>query len=229
MSDTVALHPAGPRDAWIAAGQAILMRRSSASWDFADWLADEDFPAGTTDEGIAGALGVSRRKIGQYREISRVYPNGSRLPSLGFSHYMEVYRLPPDDAERILGAADAEGWNRAATRAAAREASLKGKLARQRREIAELKRALKAARTDPRDAVKQARSRLGAEQRVVRDACERIAEAVEGLAEDGALDGLHGNARRGVARDIRRAAVALVRRVNLTIDRVEAAVERLGS
>ena len=227
MSDPVALHPAAGRDAWIEAGRAILARQSSASWDFADWLAGEEFPAGTTDVAIAEALGVSRRKIGQYRDISITYPGGSRLPSLVFSHYLEVARLPAGDARRILDAAEAEGWTRAATRAAAREASLKGKLARQRREIAELKRALKAAQTDPRDAVKQARSRLNAERRVIRDACARMADTVEELASGGVLDGLHGNARRGVARDIHRAAEALVQNVNLTVDRVEAALGRI--
>lgn len=225
---TVTMHPAADRDAWIAAGRAILSRQSSASWEFADWLAVGHAAWGAKAmREAAEATGASAGKISHYLTVSKAYAPLRRRKSLAFSHHMEVARLPDEAADRVLDAAEAQGWSVHETRAAAREASLEGKVARQRREIAELKRALKRAKTDPRDAVKQARSRVDAERRVVRDACGRMADVVEELAADGALDGLHGNARRGVARDIRRAQNALADHVDAALERIEAAAARI--
>lgn len=52
---------------------------------------------------------------------------------------------------------------------------------------------------------------------------ERLLDA----AEAGVLGRLHGNARRGLVRDIQRAATAIAGDVNAAIDRIEAAVARI--
>ena len=75
--------------------------------------------------------------------------------------------------------------------------------------------------------MKQARSRLDAERRVIRDSAGRFADVVEELADSGALEGLHGNARRGLARALRGSADAMADTVNKAIDRIEAAAARI--
>ena len=85
-----------------------------------------------------------------------------------------------------------------------RDSSQAGENARLRRENAELKRTIGQLRADARDVADHGRSRLDAERRVIRDSLRRLATAARELAEGDALDGLHGNARRGLARDIRR-------------------------
>ena len=57
---------------------------------------------------------------------------------------------------------------------------------------------------EPRECADQARARFDAERRVVRGSLRRIRATAEALAETGVLDGLHGNARLGIARDIER-------------------------
>ncbi len=156
--------------------------------------------------------------------LAKVYPEFRRRNSLTFSHHLEVARLPEAARERLLEAAAAEVWTRAQMRDAVREVSLEGTVARQRREIVELKRRLAATEDEPRDVTAQAVSRTKAERRVARDAARRIASVAEELAGAPVLDRLHGNARRGLARALRAETGALVESVNAAVDRIEAAV-----
>ena len=216
------------REDWLAAGRAILDGQSSASWSFADWLvAGEDAFGGDTLRDVADRLGISPGKISDYRLAARTYPAFRRLNGLGFSHHLEAARLPETDRDDLLDAAAVEGWSVARTRAAAREISLEGKVKRQAAEIAELRRALAAAKSDPRDFAEQARLRLAASRRLIRDEAGRAAAIVEEVASGEALDGLHGNARRGLARDLRRQTDRLAADVNAVIDRLADAADRI--
>ena len=216
------------REDWLAAGRRLVDARSEASWAFADWLAAGHAAWGKEAvREAAEATGATPGKIRHYLRVSTTYPKSRRRLGLTFSHHLETAFLPDADRDRLLDAAEAEGWPRARMRAAAREASLEGKIARQRQAIAQLKRALKAAQADAHDTIAQTRSRLGAERRVVRDAAGRAATMVEALVESGVPGRLHGNARRGLARDIRRAATALAGDVNAALDRIEAALATL--
>lgn len=216
------------RESWIEAGRALSRTRSEASWEFADWLAAGHEAWGKDATKLAAEMaGTPRGKIINYLRAATTYPPTRRRVALTFSHHLETAFLPEADGDRILDAAEAGGWSRGETRSAAREASLEGKLARQARKIRELDRALKAARADAADASKQACSRLDAEHAIIRDAVRRAAAVPDGLVADGALDGLHGNARRGLARSIRRWANKIVVEVNGAIDRVEAAAAQI--
>lgn len=218
----------GSRAEWIAAGVSLSGSASEQSWAFADWLS-----AGHAAWGkealteAAEATGASSGKIRHYLKTSSVYPVSRRRLTLTFSHHLEAAFLPDTEREQLLDRAEAGEWTRAEIRAAAREASLEVKNANLRRKVAELERALKAAQADSRDAAKQARSRVDAERRVIRDAGGRAADTVEELLESGVLDGLHGNARRGLARDIRRSANAIVQSVNHELERMETAAARI--
>ena len=128
---------------------------------------------------------------------------------------------------RLLDQAEAERWTRAEMREAAREASAIGQAARRGRENAALKRALRASRTDARDVVERARVRLDGERRNVRGSLRRIATLAKELTAADALDGLHGNARRGFARDLRRLADALADETDLAIAELGTAADAI--
>ena len=216
------------REDWLAAGRAILDVRSSASWSFGDWLvAGEDAFGGDTLRDVADRLGISPGKISDYRLAARTYPAFRRLNGLGFSHHLEAARLPETERDNLLVAAAQGGWSVARTRAAAREISLEGKVKRQAAEIVELRRALAATKSDPRDVAEQARLRLAASRRLIRDEAGRAAAIVEEVAAGEMLVGLHGNARRGLARGMRREVDRMAAEVNLVIDRVAAAADAI--
>ena len=215
-------------DDWLAGAGDFVQDRSAASWAFADWLAAgvaafgrEVLPA------AAAATGASAGKISHYLAVATAYPELRRRKSLTFSHHLEVARLPEADADAILDAAATGGWSHRETRRAAREASVEGALAHVRASAAELQRKLEAALGDPRDTAAQARARLAAGGRLIREEAARTAGIVEELAQPGRLDALHGNARRGLAREARRYANRLATDVNATIDRIEAAAAEI--
>ncbi len=216
------------REAWIAAGLALAQGRSEASWEFADWLAAGHAAWGREAmREAAEATGATAGKISHYLKTATGYPPLRRRNGLTFSHHMEVARLPEADADRVLDRAEAERWSRNETRAAAREVSLEVKNANLHRKVAKLERALAAAQADPGDAVKQTRSRLDAERRVIRDAVGRSAGMVEELAETGILDDLHGNARKGFADHVDRFGKRLAADVNAALDRMQAAADKV--
>lgn len=209
----------GVTDAWIAEGREILARQSAGSWAFADWLA-----AGTTeitDRTLAEALGISDRKIGQYRATATAYPKRIRIRSLTFSHHRMAAALPEQERTPLLAAAAADGWSVSRLRTAVREASAEGKIRRQAAEIRELRRKLKAAERNAGDLLAQFRSRMKTELKVTRESGGRIAALAEDVAES--ADAMHGNARRGAQRDIESASETIVRDMRKVFARLEAA------
>ena len=215
-------------DGWLAAADAFGAERSTASWAFADWLAQGRERWGRDAmRAAAEATGATPGKIRAYLNVSNTYPNDRRRSSLTFSHHLEVASLPEDAAAGVLDRAETEGWTRAATRAAAREASLEGKVRRQAQAIRALERQLAAAKADAGDAMARTRERLAASRRAVRDEVKRAATLAEELAGGELLGHLHGNARRGIARDMRRAADGFAADVNAAIDRIAAGADRI--
>ena len=215
--------------AWIAAGRALALGRSEASWEFADWLAAGHQTWGKDAmQEAAEATGATPGKISHYLKTATVYPPLRRRNGPTFSHHMEVARLPQTEADRVLDQAEAEGWSHRATRAAAREASLEGRLARLAAENRALKRALKAAQTDARDAAAQASSRLGTTRRLIKDEMGRAADMIEELAEPGMLDGLHGNARRGLVKKIVASCKGVVADVSAANGRIAKAATKIN-
>ena len=211
------------REDWIALGCEFAQATSQASWAFADWLAAGHAAWGADAmREAAEATGASPGKIRNYRRTSVAYPIVRRRIELAFSHHLEVARLPEAEAERILDTALDESWSRDRTRAAAREASAEGQAARLRRENAQLKRALRHARADARDVADHARDRLDGERRVIRNSLRRIVKIASELASADALEGLHGNARRAVGRDLRKLG-------DMLADNLEGALDELGA
>ncbi len=230
VGETTSARPAAAGyDDWMARGGEIVSQRDHQGWSLVDWLRDGDerYP-GDGVKAAAERLGISPGKISDFRLLAKVYPEFRRRNSLTFSHHLEVVRLPEAARVNILDEAAAGNWTRNQVREAAHQVSIEARLARAEAERDEYKRRLRVAGADPRDAASQARSRLEAERRVVRDAARRAARIVEELATSEVTTALHGNARRGVVRDIRRTADALVADVNEAIERVETAVAAIG-
>ena len=228
MTEPASLHVIGEAHGLLAEGREILERQSAASWAFADWSARPELADRPVGE-LADAVGISRQKLGDYRSVSMAWPHATRVASLTFSHHRAASRAPQAERAGILAEAAERRWSVARTAAAAREVSLEGKVARLRRENAELKRALKAAKSDPKDAVAQTRSRLDAERRVILDAFGRADDLVTEVAESGVLDGLHGNARAGLAAHIDVFGKKLAKAANDHFGRIEAAARKIRS
>ena len=222
-------NPVTTPDAWIAEGREILARQSAASWTFADFLADGGAPEGMTSKALAEAFGISDRKISQYRATAAAYPKRIRIRSLTFSHHRMAARLPERERAALLESAAADGWSVSRLRSAVRDASLEGRVRNQAAEIRELKRALRAAKADPRDAAAQFRSRLKAERKVIAESAARIAALAEELAAPEMLDRLHGNARRGLIRDIEGGAYAVTATMRSLFERLDAVAGALRS
>ena len=196
---------------WIEAGREIVGRRSSAAWALADWVAGGAMRfGGSSAREAAGKLGISPGKFSDYLTVAKAYPKFRRRNTLGFSHHAETARLPEADRERILDLAEAEGWTRDRVREAAREVQRK---ARPRR------------RPDPdegRDMATRFRDRLDAERRIAAGGIKRMTRIATEILRSDEIETLHGNARRGLARNLRRAFDTAGERMR--VHRAEAAV-----
>ena len=205
----------------IGSGLAREQRAADIEWRIGDWAARADGAFASLAD-AAAIVGESAGNLRKYVATARAYPPIRRRTGLAFHMHHAAAALPEDVRERLLDRAEAEGWTRADMRAAAAEATTEGRLRRALRENARLKRALRQAHADARDTADRARSRLGGERRVIRDALRRMRAVARDLAADGALDALHGNARRGLARDLRKLGDTLA-------DDLEAAMDELGA
>ena len=205
----------------IGSGLARERRASDIEWRIGDWAARADGTFATLDE-AAGLVGESLGNLKKYVATAKAYPKVRRRTGVLFSLHLEAVAVAEAERERLLDRAEAERWTRAEMREAVRESSQAGENARLRRENAQLKRTLRQLRADARDTADQARARCAAERRVIRDSLRRLRVVSGELAADGALDGLHGNARRGLARDLRRLADRLA-------DDMDGAIADLGA
>ena len=214
-----AIDPADWRE--IGSGLAREQRAADIEWRIGDWAARADGDLATLDE-AAAIVGESAGNLRKYVATARAYPPIRRRTGLAFYMHHAAAALPEDVRERLLDQAAAESWTRAAMREAAREATTEGRLRKALRENARLKRALRQAQADARDAADQARDRLDGERRVIRASLRRIVGVAKALDADGALDALHGNARRGLGRDLRKLGNAIA-------DDLEGALDELGA
>ena len=64
---------------------------------------------------------------------------------------------------------------------------------------------------------------------MVRDSLRRIVTVAKALDDDGALDALHGNARRGLGRDLRKLGNALADDLEGALDELGAAADMIDS
>ena len=198
----IGLGPEAGYDDWLRIGDGLAAEHGSTTWAAADWLAWGSARwAGERVSAAADRLGISPGKIRNYVLVSETYPIFARRKSLSFSHHLEAVRLPDEDRERLLDAAEAECWTRAQMREAVHEARRADRL---------------RTRPDPeeaRDAAARYRDRLDAERRVIVGDIKRMTRITAEIAGSDEIRALHGNARRGLARDLRRAGAIVAERV----------------
>ena len=226
----------------IAEGRAILDRisaanrdKDTASWDFADYAARPEVAEMPVRE-LAEALGYNADKIRKYRSVSKAWPDGTRVPSLTFTHHRMAARAPEDARAAILAQAAEHNWTVRQVEKAARDASLEGEVSRLEAENRALKKSLAAERAESREAINRIREHLSAAVNICRQEAKRSAALVEEEVTDELTAGLHGNGRRGLAGKLRKAAARLTdgaesqaRRINAVADRVEGRDTRLSS
>ena len=208
----------------IGSGLAREQRAADIEWRVGDWAARADGTFATLDE-AAAIVGESPGNLGKYVATARAYPPIRRRIELAFHMHQAAAALPEATREGLLDQAAAERWTRAEMREAAAEATAQGRLRKALRENARLKRELRHARADARDTADHARARLDGERRVIRDSLRRIGTVARALDADGALDDLHGNARRGLARDLRKLGNALADDMDGAIAELDAMAE----
>ena len=212
--------------AWLAAGRDLVGARASSAWALVDWVSGGAAALGAkTARQAAEDLGISAGKFSDYLTVSKAYPKFRRRNSLQFSHHAEVARLDEADRERILDAAEAEGWTvthiRKAAQAASREQGY-------RRRIAHLERDLAKARGEK----SRAEAALGRMERAVADAIgdatrawaaiDKVTAAFfDGDDPDGAA-GVHGNAEIKAAKRLLSKLAACGRTVNAIAERIDA-------
>ncbi len=196
------LGPKAGYNDWLWLGDELAAQYGETTWAAADWLAYG--AARWAEERVADAaerLGISLGKISNYVLVSNTYGSFARRKSLSFSHHLDVVRLPEAERERILDEASANGWTRAQMREAVREARRK-----------------KAVRLRPdpdtaRDVAARYRARVEAQRRIVASDIGRLARLGVEAARSEELEALHGNARRGLARDLRRSFSGIAEKV----------------
>ena len=179
---------------WLRVGEELTARHSSAAWEAADWLAYGGARwAGERLEEAADRLGISPEKISNYIVVSDTYTTFDRRKSLTFSHHLEAARLPAAARGHVLDAAETGGWTVLRTRQAVRE-----------QVMAERRRCAARKPPDP-DAADRMRERVKAERRFAAGAAKRLGRLATQATRSDVIGGLHGNAQRGLARDLRRA------------------------
>lgn len=237
MTAPTPLRPAGPdgradREAWTERGRTLLAAEQSRHWDLADWVAEGRSAFGDSSvRKTVEVLGLPRTNFRRYLAISASSVAGRYRSTLGFSLLAEVAHLPEAEADRILSAAEAGGWTVKQVREAAREASLEGRLRRQRDEIARLQAENRRLKLDHATALAEANrteARVKGACQAIETAYREIADVLDALSLGAGLS-LHGNARPGVRRRVQDLLLRATARVNrLTDDRIAPALERIS-
>lgn len=216
---------------WLARGREILDRRGRSGWELVEWVRDGDaaMPAATVRE-AAERIGMSPGKFCEYRTISRSYALFRRRNTLGVSAVAAAIPLSEDDRDRVLDRAEAEGLTRLQLRDLVREVSGRAERNRLRAEVREVRRRLKAAEADPLGTAAAARRRVAGLAREAIGAYRDLACALELLAgEEALLERMHGNARRGLVRNLRRSVDSVAAACDeLAVQRIAPALARVG-
>lgn len=106
-----AIDPADWRE--IGSGLARARRAWDVEWRIGDWAARADGTFASLDE-AAGIVGESPGNLRKYIATARAYTPDRRRIGLAFYMHHAAAALPEAERDRLLDAAEAEGWTRAA-------------------------------------------------------------------------------------------------------------------
>jgi hypothetical protein len=101
-------------DAWVQIGLDIARRQTVMMWEIGDWWAYGEHRYGDRAEIVNAAEweGPAYETCRGAAFVAVRFETVRRRTVLSFSHHKEVASLPPDDADRLLDRAEAEGWSR---------------------------------------------------------------------------------------------------------------------
>ena len=186
------------REDWLDAGRRLGERSERDRWALGDWACHGERAYGDLVD-AAALIGLGYQTVRNLASVARKIELSRRRDNLSWSHHAAVAALPTEIGDDLLDRAAAEGWSRETMReeaqAASREVQLKA-------ENAALRRRAAAAETDARDEDRRGRRRVAAAGKDVTASSRELLRVVESVAASPALEGLHGHARAGLARDL---------------------------
>lgn len=108
-------------DEWVQIGEQLCAGSKVINWWIGDWWAFGSHKYG--ERAKLAAQGIFGREFQSLKDIGYVSRSfeASRRRDLSFTHHREVASLPADQADRLLVAAEAEGWSVREIRQAAKQ------------------------------------------------------------------------------------------------------------
>lgn len=90
----------------------IALARDTLQWVIGDAIIHAESLFGEESYQYVEALKISEASRSQYARVATRIPAGRRVASLSWSHHREVVSLEPEEQDRFLRAAAANGWAR---------------------------------------------------------------------------------------------------------------------
>jgi hypothetical protein len=113
-----------PYEEWAGIGVTLGRIALSTAWWIGDWLCYGEAVYGEQYAQAVDDLGLNPQTLMNYASVCRRVARRRRRSGLSFSHHAEVASLDPEEQDRWLGRADAEGWSRSELRRALRNLPL---------------------------------------------------------------------------------------------------------
>lgn len=95
-----------------AVGAMLARVRDTLQWAVGDYIVHGEALFGEESYQYVEALKISEASRSQYARVATRIPAGRRVGSLSWSHHREVVSLEPEEQDRFLRAAAANGWAR---------------------------------------------------------------------------------------------------------------------
>lgn len=104
---------------WMRVGDYLAEVGQAFQWCVIDWLQYGEAKYGEKYKALAERTGLATGTLMNWLSAGKGFEPSRRRENLSFSHYVEVKKLEPAKADRLLQKAEAEGWTVRQTREAA--------------------------------------------------------------------------------------------------------------
>ena len=96
---------------WLGIGEQLTRMHEASSWALADWLFYGQWEYGSKYEDAIDLTGLSKQTLTDLNWVASKFQISRRHEKLSIRHHREVAALPPEQAERLLVAAEDAGWS----------------------------------------------------------------------------------------------------------------------
>ena len=214
--------------AWESKGRKLLDDDSDRSWAMADWVVDGIANYGHTAATISSRFGLSLTPCKQYARSAERFPPVERFAILTYTHHAETLSLDKEAAVEILQRASKGRLTCDDVRSMVKRARMQTENARLKIENEALKKRLKYSNEKLAvETVERLSGRLSASLKASVKGYDQAATTIAELHESGMLDYLHGNARNGTLRKIRRQIDTGGVKCMASIEKIESVLEKL--